>query len=108
MIRAFIRRLVLRWLPASIVSELPEDRVQLALQRGRRADDLLSDPVLSEAFAEIEAKLSSEWRDSASISHEKREVLFHQVSAIQSVRAQLKRWSEDAVYLAARIEKAGR
>lgn len=108
MIRNFIRRLILRWLPASVAADLPEDRVQLALMRGRRAADLLADDVLAEAFGEIESKLSSEWRDSASMSHEKREVLFHQVAAIQSVKAQLKRWSEDAVYFADRIEKAGR
>lgn len=108
MIRAFLRRLILRWLPASLLSELPEDQVQRALMRGRRSAALLADETLSEAFAEIEAKLSAEWRDSASLSQDKREVLFHQVAALQSVRSQLKRWSEDAVYLADRIEKAGR
>ena len=108
MIRRWFRRLFVALLPVVKVAPLPEDQTQAALIRGRHAESLLQDEVLSEAFSEIENRLMAEWRDSASLSHEKREVLFHQVAAIQSVRGQLKRWSEDAIYLASRIEKAGR
>lgn len=105
MIRRLILRFVLRFLPAPVAVELPEDRTQLALDRGRRASNLLADETLHEAFRSIEDKLADEWRNSASASQEKREVLFHQVAALQSVRDQLKRWSEDAVFIAAQIEK---
>lgn len=101
-------RLILRFLPASVVAQVPEDRAQLALDRGRRAEGLLNDETLAEAFNEIEAKLTDEWRRSADPSNEKREALFRQVAALQSVRGQLKAWSDDAKFIAAKIEKARR
>lgn len=104
----WLARLVLRFLPRVVVPELPDDAVQAAINRGRRAETILQDEVLLEAFSEIETKLSEQWRSSSSASHEVRERLFHQVAALQSVRSQLKRWSEDAVFLADRLEKAAR
>lgn len=101
-------RLILRFIPASVVVQVPEDRVQLALDRGRRSEGLLNDVTLQEAFAEIEAKLTEEWRRSADPSNDKREALFRQVAALQSVKGQLKAWSEDAKFIAAKIEKARR
>lgn len=101
-------RLIVRLLPAAVVAELPQDRTQLAIDRGRRAEGLLNDETLQEAFGEIEAKLTDEWRRSADPSNDKREALFRQVAALQSVRGQLKAWSEDAKFIAAKIEKARR
>lgn len=101
-------RLLIRFLPASVVVGLPEDRALLALDRGRRADMLLNDETLIEAFRDIEVRLTNEWRNSASASKEMRETLHHQVAAIQSVRDQLRRWSEDAKFIAAKLEKARR
>ena len=104
-ITRFLARLMLPLLPRAVAVELPEDRTQAALDRGRRAQVILADPALAEAFGAIEQRLADEWRNSASASKEKRDVLFHQVAALQAVRDQLKRWSEDAVFLAAQIEK---
>lgn len=104
-IARFLVRLMLRMMPPAVVVELPEDRTQAAIDRGRRAQSLINDPALDEAFGAIEQRLADEWRNSASASRDKREVLFHQVAALQSVRDQLKRWSEDAVFLAAKLEK---
>jgi len=98
-------KLILRLLPASVVNELPEDRVQRGLDRGRRSAGLLADEVLTEAFDSIEARLTDQWRATPSHSKDEREALFHQVAAVQSVRAQLKAWSDDAKFVAAQIEK---
>lgn len=101
-------RFLIRYLPEPVIQQLPEDRAQLALDRGRRADVLMADETFTEAFGEIEARLTEQWRKSADASHEQREALFRQVAALQSVRGQLKAWSEDAKFIAARIEKAQR
>lgn len=98
-------RLALRWLPPSVVLDLPRDRVELALDRGRRAEALLADEVLIAAFQEIEGGLTSQWRDTPTSAKEARESLFYQVAATQSVLAQLQAWAEDARFVAAQIER---
>lgn len=101
----WLARLILRLLPRAVIHELPEDRTQLALDRGRRSQYLLTDETLAEAFAEIEAKLLDGWKSTPSPAAQQREAIFNQVAALQSVRDQLKRWSEDAKFVAAQIEK---
>jgi fructosamine-3-kinase len=98
-------RFVLRFLPAAVVTQLPDDRVQLQLERGRRAKTLMADETLAEAMSEIEARLTQQWSNTASHNAESRESLFHQVAALHAIRGQLKVWADDAFYLAAQIEK---
>lgn len=101
----WLHRLILSFLPASVVVELPEDRTQLALERGRRARSVLADDILIDAFAEIEGRLKEQWVNAPSLATEARETLFHQVAALQSVQSQLKTWADDATFIAAQIEK---
>lgn len=105
---ALLTRWFVRLAPDPVVRALPEDKVQASIDRGRRAENLLADEVLSQAFEEIERKLTEQWRNTSDASSDAREALFRQVAALQSVRGQLKHWSEDAKLYAARIEKARR
>lgn len=106
MISRLYRRLLLALLPVVKVESLPEDQVQAQIDRGLRAKALLDDPTLNEALLEITARVTAEWQDTAAFSQDKREVLYHQVAAVDALKGQLKRWSEDQIYLAARLEKA--
>jgi hypothetical protein len=103
--RRLIFRFILRFLPASIIEELPEDRVQLQLERGRKAKALMEDETLSEAMKEIETRLTQQWVAMPSHNTEGRETLFHQVAALHAIRGQLKFWADDAFYIAAQIKK---
>ena len=61
------------------------------LQRAQQATHLLENPMLIEAFDKIEGSLLRLWRDTDPGRSEEREQLWHQLRALDVVRAYLTR-----------------
>lgn len=68
-----------------------EDRII----RGKHAEQLLSNPLLSEAFAAVEDDLVENWKRSAGKSPEVREALFLQLSTLDTVKNKLESFVTD-------------
>lgn len=62
------------------------------VQRGRRADALLADDLLKQAFSEVRANIVRAWETSKAIETDTREILYHKLHALDSVKAQLEEW----------------
>ena len=82
------------------------DRVEAILERGRRARAALEDETVTEAMDYIAEQLQRQWRATTASMTQRREELFHQIAAIDSTRAQLRRWVDDADFEIAKREKA--
>ena len=62
--------------------------------RGVQAKRLLDDPLLSEAFREIESRYTSVWRDSAPSQKGEREEAYSALFALKQLRQQLQNYLE--------------
>jgi hypothetical protein len=60
-----------------------------AITKGSHAKRLLEDPVLIEAFEQVEAEIFREWKDSFSGNHDSREQLFHTLKGLERLKARL-------------------
>lgn len=72
--------------------------------RGMRAQALLDDPLLSEAFDALEHGYYEVWRDSNLRDTQGREQLFYAVQIIGKVRSHLQSVLQDGAIAAAQIE----
>ena len=74
-------------------------------ERGRRSRAVLDDATVTEAFDHIVEQLQRQWRATTAPMIGPRETLFHQIAAIDAVRAQLKSWAEAADFERAQQDK---
>lgn len=81
------------------------DRIQAIIERGRRARAVLADETVTEAFDHISEQLQGQWRSTTAKMTEHREILFHQVAALDAVRAQLVSWRDAADFEQAKLDK---
>lgn len=78
-------------------------------QRGRAAEDLLENPLLVEAFDNLEAAYLAEWRASKPLELEERERLWLAVQVLGEVRQHLRVIVENGVIAKRDLERlAGR
>jgi hypothetical protein len=75
------------------------------IDRGRRAEDLIKNETLAEVLAAMEEDATTRWLASHSRDIDGREVLYHQVQAILTLKATLHSWVESAKAEAAKLEK---
>lgn len=66
-----------------------EARLLADEDRGRRAETLLSDPLLKEAFAAVERAYVDTWKGTASRDGEARELVFRHVRTLENVKAHI-------------------
>lgn len=69
------------------------DRAQRQIDRGEHARRLLNDPMLQEAFQEIDNEIIEKWRQSAGDEHEQR----HNAYLMQRLLTRLKSYLEEVV-----------
>lgn len=81
------------------------DRLEEIHERGRRARAVLENETIVEAMDHITDQLQRQWRATTSPMTEARERLFHQLSALDAVRAQLKSWVDAADFEKAQQDK---
>ena len=81
------------------------DRIEQIMERGRRARAVLDNETVTEALDHITAQLERQWRATTAKMTETRESLFHQVAAMDALRAQLKGWVEAADFEQKQLEK---
>lgn len=81
------------------------DRVEAILERGDRARALMGNATVAEAMDHITEQLVRQWRSTTAKMTDTRESLFHQIAAMDAVRAQLRSWVEQADFERAQIEK---
>jgi hypothetical protein len=81
------------------------DRVEAILERGRRARAVLGSETVVEAIDHIAEQLQAQWRSTTSTMTAQREILFHQVAAMDAIKRQLHQWVADAAFEQAKIDK---
>lgn len=65
------------------------DRTEYEIARGERAHQLLTDPLLVEAFETVEQELHDQWQNSPARDAEGREKLFLTLKCLQRARLNL-------------------
>lgn len=65
------------------------DQTEYEIARGERAHQLLSDPLLAEAFEIVERELHEQWQNSPARDAEGREKLFLTLKCLQRARLNL-------------------
>ena len=68
-----------------------EDRII----RGKNAEQLLSNPLLEEAFTALEQDIVDTWKRSTGVTADVREDLFRQLSVLSTVKAKLESFVND-------------
>lgn len=68
-----------------------EDRII----RGKNAEQLLSNPLLDDAFTSIEAELVNDWKQSGGLTSEAREAMFLKLSVLSEVKAKIESFITD-------------
>jgi hypothetical protein len=68
-----------------------EDRII----RGKNAEQLLSNPLLGEAFIALEQDIVDTWKRSAGVTADVREDLFRQLSVLSTVKDKLESFVND-------------
>ncbi len=68
-----------------------EDRII----RGKNAEQLLSNPLLGEAFIALEQDIVDTWKRSAGVTADVREDLFRQLSVLSTVKEKLESFVND-------------
>jgi hypothetical protein len=63
-------------------------------RRAERAKALLNDEVLKDAFAQIEADCVAQWKSTSALSHKKREKLWAELKAIESLKGKLQSFAD--------------
>jgi hypothetical protein len=81
---------------------------QEKIDRGREAERLLNNHVLSQAFEAMLGEVSLAWLATKPVQIDDREELYARAQAISSLRARLTAWMNDAKLEAARLEKQQR
>lgn len=79
---------------------------QAIIDRGRRAEHLLTDETLKEALEFLATAAQDEWRNTRSADYDAREEAYRQVAAIDALKGQLTRWLQEAQVVANRHAKA--
>jgi hypothetical protein len=86
-----------------------KEDIDQTIRQGHRATELLADPILANAFAELDAEILQAWRKSA--NPDEREALHHRMIALAAVKSKLEvlvgrgEWAENDVKVAARRDK---
>jgi hypothetical protein len=81
------------------------DRIEAAIRQGERARVVLENSTVTEAMDHISAQLQKQWRATTSAMTQRREELFHQVAALDAIRAQLRSWQEAGEFEQAKLNK---
>lgn len=84
------------------------DKTEFEIARGERANQLLTDPLLVEAFGIVEQELTNQWQNSPVRDAEGREKLFLTLKCLQKARAHLTSVLETGVMAKATLaQRAG-
>lgn len=84
------------------------DKAEFEIARGERANQLLSDPLLSEAFEIVEQELVNQWQNSPARDAEGREKLFLTLKCLHRAKAHLTSVLETGVMAKATLaQRAG-
>ena len=67
-----------------------EQQLRHEADRGRRAQDLMSDELMVEAFNTIRTRLTTEWADSPARDHEGREKIWLMLKSLNAVEVHLR------------------
>lgn len=81
------------------------DRLEAIFDRGRRAQAVLDNETVVEALDHISETLLRQWRSTTSTMTITRETLFHQVAAMDALRAQLRSWVDTAKFEQDKLDK---
>ncbi len=66
-----------------------EGKLRHDVERAAKAEALLRDPTLVEAFDNLEANFIEAWRNTSVADTENRERIYHLLSALQALKGQL-------------------
>jgi hypothetical protein len=71
---------------------MSDDKLQTDINRGQRAEQLLADPLLTEAFEKLESEYIAFWKNTGTRAEETnaRERIWHAVQVIGKVRSHLR------------------
>lgn len=81
------------------------DRIEAIMERARRARAVIEDATVIEAIDHIANETQKRWRSTTAGMAEARETLFHQIAALDAIKAQLKAWVEQAEFEQQKIDK---
>lgn len=82
--------------------------IELALQQGRQAAELLENQTFNEVLTELRDAAITQWRNTSSGAPSLREILFFQVQALDGIEAVLKNRVQQASFEATKLERAAR
>lgn len=82
------------------------DSLENSINRGKEAQRVLSEPVLVEAFENLESLYTGEWKNSAFVEKDKRESAFLMFTALGDLKRQLVAFVTDGQMSEARLKKA--
>ena len=82
-----------------------EIKLGIARDRGFRAQELLNNSLLNEAFAAIEERYLSEWRSTKVTDQEAREAAWRALKTLDGIRDLLKRYVTDGKIAASDLER---
>lgn len=74
--------------------------------RGRRANELLNDPLVVESVEYVDQLYWAEWRNSPARDTEGREAIYQRLKALEDVMARLKSFAEDGKLAQREIDRA--
>jgi hypothetical protein len=75
------------------------------VQRGKDAERVVMDPVLLEAFADLEQQYTNEWKSSKVDDMVNREQAYARVTALTDLRRQLQSYVDDAKIANKQLER---
>jgi len=84
---------------------MDEIKLGIARDRGFRAQELLNNSLLNEAFAAIEERYLSEWRASKVADQEAREAAWRALKTLDGIKDLLKRYVMDGKIAASDLER---
>lgn len=85
-----------------------DDRLARADRRGAHAEALISDPLLNESLAKLEAAYAAAWKDSEPRDTEGRERLWQAVQIVGKVKNHLSKVANDGVVARKEIDQIAR
>lgn len=75
------------------------------VQRGKDAERVVMDPVLLEAFADLEQQYTNEWKSSKVDDMVNREQAYARVTALTDLKRQLQSYVDDAKIASKQLER---
>jgi hypothetical protein len=71
------------------------------LRRAEESHELLTNPILADAFVSLEDQVIRQWKESSPLDSAARELAWRRYEAITALRAELKSWVDDGKWVSA-------